>query len=928
MDLRPRHQPHWLAVVALSSLLALGGCGQKSAKTQLSDGQAALERKDFKAAVVNFKAALQADPKSAEVRFLLGRALLDAGDPVNALLELSKANDQQYEPDLVMPQLARALLLSGQGKKLTSMYGTAELKDKKAQASLKATLATAWGVQGDRNQTQAALDAALAAAPGYPPALVLQARILAGGGDFTGAVKLVNDALKADPNLYEGWHLLGEIQAHADKDTKSAEENFRKAITIEKAFVPGHVALIALRLQANDLPGAKKQLEELRAVLPQHPQTVFADAYISTVDKDFKRARDQVQLLLRAAPENTTVQQLAGLIEGQMGSSIQAESHFARALQLDPSLGNARRNLARVNLRMGKAARALEVIQPLVGTNSQDAEALGLAGEAALQLGDARMAETMFGQAASANPADMRARTSLAMTQLARGDAIRAFTQLEALAVEDKEAYADMALVSARMKRKETEAALTAADALVTKTPNSAFAHDLRGRVLTARKNYTAARLAFEKSAALDPAYFMAQSNLGALDMLEGKPDDAAKRMRDIITKDPRNHLARQALADFRAKAGAPKEEVRQILADAVTNSPSEPGARLLMIENALKLRDYKEALVLAQEAAAALPNDMDVLDALGRAQMAGGDQQQAISTFRKIASIDQKSARPHLRLADLLRAGGNNAAAITSLRRAIELEPGLEGARSRLVEVLLADNNIKGAIDNARDLQTRAPEAAVGYLLEATIRRRTKDADGAVAALRNGIQHAADRDEVARQLHRTFTEAGRVAEADKFGAEWLAANPADAGMQYEVAASAIRKRDFARAEPHLLAAVKLRPDHPMALNDLAWVLATLNKPGAVAAAQKAVGILPNHPILLDTLATAYASEKQFAQALETQKKAVDLAPAELSLRFNLAKIALQAGNKALARTELDKLSAMGAKLPFQSEVQQLMKSL
>jgi cellulose synthase operon protein C len=79
---------------------------------------------------------------------------------------------------------------------------------------------------------------------------------------------------------------------------------------------------------------------------------------------------------------------------------------------------------------------------------------------------------------------------------------------------------------------------------------------------------------------------------------------------------------------------------------------------------------------------------------------------------------------------------------------------------------------------------------------------------------------------------------------------------------------------------------------------------------------------------VLDTLAEALAADKQFARALEAQKEALVLAPDNDLLRLNLARIALRADNKTLARAELDKLSARGRLFPQQDEVTRLKKSL
>ena len=78
----------------------------------------------------------------------------------------------------------------------------------------------------------------------------------------------------------------------------------------------------------------------------------------------------------------------------------------------------------------------------------------------------------------------------------------------------------------------------------------------------------------------------------------------------------------------------------------------------------------------------------------------------------------------------------------------------------------------------------------------------------------------------------------------------------------------------------------------------------------------------------MDTLATALAAEKQVPRALELQKQAVERSPDDGSLRMNLAKLYLQADQKGMARSELEKLERMGRKYPNQDEVGKMLKSL
>jgi hypothetical protein len=58
------------------------------------------------------------------------------------------------------------------------------------------------------------------------------------------------------------------------------------------------------------------------------------------------------------------------------------------------------------------------------------------------------------------------------------------------------------------------------------------------------------------------------------------------------------------------------------------------------------------------------------------------------------------------------------------------------------------------------------------------------------------------------------------------------------------------------------------------------------------------------------------------------QQRALEMEPDNHGLRLNLAKIAVQAGDKALARAELEKLKAIGPSLPYLPEVNSLLAKL
>jgi cellulose synthase operon protein C len=126
-------------------------------------------------------------------------------------------------------------------------------------------------------------------------------------------------------------------------------------------------------------------------------------------------------------------------------------------------------------------------------------------------------------------------------------------------------------------------------------------------------------------------------------------------------------------------------------------------------------------------------------------------------------------------------------------------------------------------------------------------------------------------------------------------------------------------------AEGRFVEVIKLQPDHALALNNLAWAMHQLKKPGAIAHAERANQLRPNTPALMDTLAILLADGDQAGKALELQKRAVELAPDAPALRLTLARLYLQSGDKVAARAELERLHQLGDKFGDQKAVQQLL---
>jgi putative PEP-CTERM system TPR-repeat lipoprotein len=915
---------------SLSTLLVcmlLAACSEKP-EAMLISAKDYLAKNDNKAAVIQVKNALQSNPDLPEARYLLGTALLEGGDPVGAETELRKALDLKYPQETVIPQLARALLAQGHARKVTDELATVELSQASSKANLQMSLVSAYAMQGKTAEAQTALDAALQADPDYVPARLALARQKAAQRDFDGALAMTEALIAKSPASHEAWKLKGDILLSAKNQRTEALAAYRKALDIKPDFMAAHAAVIAMSMQQGQLAEAGKQIEQLKKFAGQHPQTKYFEAQLAFQKKDFKLARDLSQQVLKASPGNVQGLQLAGAVELQLNSLRQAEDYLSKAVQAAPELSMARRLLTLTYLRSGQSSKALATLLPGLSGDKVDPELFSVAGEVYLQSGDMKKAEAYFAKAVEHAPKDARKQTALALSHLMGGSVDTAFEELQGIAGSDSGITADLALISAHLRRQEIDKALKAIDGLEKKQPDKPLAAQLRARALLAKRDTAGARRSFERALAIDPSYYPAVVSLAGLDMADKRPDEAKKRFEAVLARDPRDSRAMLALAELAARSGAAKEEVGKLIGRAVAANPTDLASHLMLINFHLRNKDVSLASSAAQNAVAALPDSPEVLDALGRTQQAAGEHNQAITTFNKLASMQPLSPVPHMRLAEAQMAAKNKQAARDSLRKGLEIKPDFLGAQRALIVLDLDEKKFQDAVATARTIQKQRPKESVGYVLEGDVNAFQKDWERAIAAYRSGLKQVNSSTDLALKLYAVLLASGKAEQATKFSATWQKDNPKDVSFLSYLGASAIARKDFDAAEKNYSMVVKLQPLNAVAFNNLAWVSAKLNKVDAISYAEKANTLAPNQPAFMDTLAMLLSDKGDYAKAAELQLKVLALQPKNALFKLHLAKIHLKGGQKELAKKELDELAKLGDKFAGQAEVATLLTGL
>lgn len=913
-----------LRTVAAAFALLLASCAKQTPEQFIAAAQRHLAQDDPAAAQIELRNAIRAAPGHGPAHLLLGTALLRQGDAGSAEAVLRHALSLGQRPDDVLPVLALAVLRQGQAQRLLDEWAGTTLQAPAAQAALRASVGQAWLQREQVDAAAQAFAAALAAQPGHAAALLGQARIAALAGTPGAALALVDMVLKNDPRHAEGHALRSELLRAAGQ-AQPALEAARAALAADGRHLPLRLGLMSLLIEAKEYAQAAAVLEAAGPAA-QDPRVQLMKALLALRQDDLASARAATAAALKAAPEFGAALALAGELELRSGNQATAEQYLAQALRLEPT-PDRRRLLATLQLRQGRARKALETLEPLLrnGGEPKSAPLLLLAGEAHLANGDLRRAGEYFEEAKRSGDTEAPARTRLGQLALRDGDFARGERELlAASAVGRQTIEPDLLLVSLHLRRHDADKALAAAQSFIGKQPQNPVGHVLAGTALLAQQKNADARRSFEAALTLQAAHVPALRALAELDLADGKAADAQRRFDAALAKTPDDEPLLVATAAFQQQVGR-GEEAAKTLRRAIAAHPRASAPVVELVQLLLRRKESAAALELAQDAAQRNPEEMALTLLLATAQEAAGAGRDAVRTLTAAAVKDPKASAPLIQLGRLQSRLGEHDRAAVTLARALERAPDDDGVLRDLAGAYLRAGKADAALKVGRELQQRRPNAALGHALEGDVLALSRRWAEAERAYRAALKVDPDASDAAAQVYRMLFALERHKEAAVFAADWLARQPWDTTMRLLVADAALRRRDFAAAVAQYETVLRIEPHQPLVLASLAGALGEANDPRALQVAERAAAQYGSDPDVLHTLGLLRLQRGDAQRALETLQRVRELAPDRPDLRLSYAKGLLRNGRTQEAKAELRELAALQADFDGRDEVAPLL---
>jgi tetratricopeptide (TPR) repeat protein len=381
----------------------------------------------------------------------------------------------------------------------------------------------------------------------------------------------------------------------------------------------------------------------------------------------------------------------------------------------------------------------------------------------------------------------------------------------------------------------------------------------------------------------------------------------AANDFQALVTKSPQNHLYHFNLA----RALLAKGEV-------------EPAR--LQLEEAIKLRtDYVAAREL-----------------LARIYMAKNDPAKALKEADGILTIDRNNLRAHLIRSSGLLGMGDKDKARQELELITKAYPQNAEARFQVGYLAYVDKDYKKSEQIFGDIYKANPNDTRGLagMTESLVaENRMGDA---IKETQKAIDREPQRRDLKLVLAKYYVRAERYDEAIAIYQTLLTQDPRAADLLSQMAETQRRKGDLntavdtfrrcsqaapsdtmcltqlglildgtgkrEQAKPIYEQILKIQPDHPVALNNLAYIKAEegVDLDQALTMSQRARQKMPNAPEVNDTLGWIYIKKNLSEDAVRLYKDLTAQVPANATFHYHYGLALLQKGDKPLAKKEFE----------------------
>ncbi len=905
-------RPRAWAVAALLAVSCLPtmAASDPAASRYYEDALTRYEKKDFEGAVLQLKNALQIDNRMLQAQLLLGKALLASGDVAAAEVALNEALRLGVNRSEVVLLLARALVAQGRQSEVVDAqrFPVSGLLPT-TQAQLLLIKSAAAADLGDPRTALKSIDEARALDPGSVYSWLAEVPIRIRARQFKEAQAALDRARAIDPKsaemLYQQASLL-----HVHGNLEGALAGYDRALVSDAGHIDARVARAGILVDLRRDDAAAKDIAEIKQRQPNDARGWYLGALLSDRagrKSEMKAALAEVTGLIDSLPieyiryrPQTLI--LGGLAHYGLDQREKAKPYFESVQRVMPNSPTSKL-LANIYVAEGYHDRAIELLEQYQRAFPNDAQAIALLASAHMAKGRHARAASLMQEALKSKDAP-ELRTAYGLSLMGIGQQADAVAQLETAYKKDPgQTRAGYMLVGLYLRDKEAAKALAVAQSLVAREPGNPSFHDLLGQARATKGDVGGARTSFEQAIKLDPALLAAQLNLARLETGAKRFDRAEQLLDAALKADERNTDVMYELARLAERQGDPEDALRWLSRAYDVAGTKDLRSALALVDLHMRQGRPADALKVARQIAVGMPDDLRVLLALARVQLANADPSSAQATLSTATRIAGFEVPIQVEIALLQFTAGNLPGAAYSLDKALSTQPGYLPAQALMTEIETRQGEFAKAEQRAQQILRAAPKLPIGHSLMGDLAIARNQPTAAVEAYRKAHQIESSSASFARLFRAQALVDAKA--AFSLADQWLRAHPKDALARQMVAEAQVRSNHMPAARREYEQLRQLLPNDAGVANNLANVLLRMQDPGALPMAEKALELSPDDPTVLDTAGWIAFRVGKNDRALQLLRDARLRNPESSEIRYHLAAALAKAGRPAEARDEL-----------------------
>jgi Flp pilus assembly protein TadD len=632
-------------------------------------------------------------------------------------------------------------------------------------------------------------------------------------------------------------------------------------------------------------------LREVQSLYPNHPAFLTEKGKAELALQDPDSALATFRKLVDVQPKSAEAHYLLAKVLAMTNDAEGTHREMDKALSLDPNHFPTKVAMVRRLMVENKPQEASRLLGELQQTHPENPELIALEGWLALHQGQFEKAATIYRKALDQAPSSPLA-IDLARAQWEGGDKQGAVATLQSwLQKMPADPSARLALAQVYVGLEQREAAQDAFQRLIELAPDNVPALTGLARLLQ-EEDPDRARSLYEEALKRQPDQLPLQMELAALEMRQGRKEDAKSRLEQALWKNPKALQPRLLLAAYYLSAGQPEE-----------------------------------GLALLKEVEPLFPDRPELLTALGNAQLAAGKPEAALATFKKLVKVVPKSADAHYLLAKTLAETKDIQGMRRELTAALTLQPEHFLAKLAMTRQLMVENKPEEARKLLQELQKTHPGHPELLVQEGWLASREERYGDAAAAYTEALKQVPNSQVVGLLADVQWRSGDRQGAVTTLEA-WLAQHPADQAVRYLLANYYLLLDAKEAARDTYGKFLELSPDHPLAMNNLAWLLRKEDPVNALRYAERALEIAPEIAVVMDTLGTLLVEQNQVERGLQLLREASRKAPQDPAIRYHLAQALARSGNTQEAQTLVSQLLQDQKPFAEREEAQALLRQL